>query len=83
LEKMKRHGKTGPRMVEENRFDSVGLQEHLHKMIRTKLNPSGLPTKLRERQEQDLIYRLRYTGGGREVHSYGTSLSGRHSDADS
>jgi hypothetical protein len=60
---MERHGKTGPRMVEENRFDSVGLQEHLHKMIRTKLNPSGLPTKLRERQEQDLIYRLRYTGG--------------------
>jgi uncharacterized protein YbaR (Trm112 family) len=63
LEKMNRHGKTESCVVKEDRFDAAELQEHLEEMIRAKLNPADLPTKLRERQERDVTYRLCYTGG--------------------
>ena len=62
LELLRRHGTADPSVVKEDRFEAEELQENLEAMIRAKLKPSSLPAKLRERQEQDVAYRLHHTG---------------------
>ncbi len=60
LEAMNLQSDIKPRLVEEERLDAAELQQHLEKRIRTKMNPSILPDKLRERLERDIDYRLRH-----------------------
>ena len=61
LEAMNLQSNTAPCIVEEERLDIAELQQRLKEKIRAKLNPSDLPDKLRERQEQDVDYRFQHT----------------------
>jgi uncharacterized protein YbaR (Trm112 family) len=60
LESMNLQTNVTPCVVEEERYDAATLHQHLEEKIRTKMNPSALPDKLRARQEQDVDYRLRH-----------------------
>jgi ubiquinone/menaquinone biosynthesis C-methylase UbiE/uncharacterized protein YbaR (Trm112 family) len=60
LEAMNLQSDTNPSVVEEERLDSAELQQQLEERMRKKLYPSDLSDKLRERQEEDVDYRLRH-----------------------
>ncbi len=61
LDAMKMQSNAPAGVVEEERLDAAKLQQHLEERIRTKMNPSALPDKLRDRQEHDVDYRLHHT----------------------